>query len=226
MSQEKRLQSLHALLACEQTIALKKDSAAPAVNVGAVAAQSEAFHVPHVPHAKCCDKCADVGFCRRVLVAIDDLEPANWALQMGIYVAKLCRGRLALVHVIHGDMALTPEFATPRPKLAQEAHRAGEELLSQGKSLAPAELRTQTFLKAGDPSQQIIATARQWGADLIVVGTHGRAEIAHMLIGSTAESVVRQADCPVLTVGHDPADRTARQPTDIAEVLNASTRQS
>ena len=99
--------------------------------------------------------------------------------------------------------------------------RAGEELLCQRKSLAPAEMQTQTFLKVGDPSQQIVATARQWGADLIVLGTHGRAGIEHMLLGSTAESVVRQADCPVLTIGHDPADRAVRLAADPAKVLNS-----
>lgn len=54
----------------------------------------------------------------------------------------------------------------------------------------------------GKPFVEIVRAAKERDADLIVIGTHGRTGLAHMLIGSTAEKVVRMAPCPVLTVKH------------------------
>ena len=59
-----------------------------------------------------------------------------------------------------------------------------------------------TRLREGQPFVEIVTVARDEDADLIVMGTHGRTGLAHMLIGSTAEKVVRMAPCPVLTVKH------------------------
>ena len=56
--------------------------------------------------------------------------------------------------------------------------------------------------RAGDPVRQVTRYAAETGADLVVLGTHGRGAVAHMLMGSVAERVVRTAPCPVLTVRH------------------------
>jgi nucleotide-binding universal stress UspA family protein len=60
--------------------------------------------------------------------------------------------------------------------------------------------RAETALLAGNPFLEIIRYARAHNVDLIVMGTHGRGPIAHMLLGSVAEKVVRKSPCPVLTV--------------------------
>ena len=57
-----------------------------------------------------------------------------------------------------------------------------------------------TLIVAGTPFVEIVRTARAEGADLIIIGTHGRGAVAHALLGSVAEKVVRKAPCPVLTV--------------------------
>jgi nucleotide-binding universal stress UspA family protein len=59
-----------------------------------------------------------------------------------------------------------------------------------------------TLKASGKPFVEIVRAARDQNADLILMGTHGRTGLAHMLIGSTAEKVVRMAPCPVLTVKH------------------------
>ena len=56
--------------------------------------------------------------------------------------------------------------------------------------------------RAGDPVREIVSYAAETNADLVVLGTHGRGPVAHMLMGSVAERVVRTAPCPVLTVRH------------------------
>lgn len=57
-------------------------------------------------------------------------------------------------------------------------------------------------LKEGDATAQILTTSKEMGCDLIVMGTHGRTGLSHLLMGSVAEAVVRKASCPVLTIKH------------------------
>jgi universal stress protein A len=57
-----------------------------------------------------------------------------------------------------------------------------------------------TEVRRGRAATEILGTAREWNADLIVMGTHGRTGIAHVVMGSVAEKVVRLAPCPVLTL--------------------------
>ena len=56
------------------------------------------------------------------------------------------------------------------------------------------------FMPEGDPAHEIVATAKRWGADLIVVGTHGAGRLESFLLGSTAQSVIHEARRPVLVV--------------------------
>ncbi|HEX8911794.1 MAG TPA: universal stress protein, partial [Humisphaera sp.] len=68
-------------------------------------------------------------------------------------------------------------------------------------------------VREGQPQAEIVDAAREWGADLIVVGAHARGRLARFLVGSTAEWVVRHAHCPVTVVAHDPAAREPAPPT-------------
>jgi nucleotide-binding universal stress UspA family protein len=68
----------------------------------------------------------------------------------------------------------------------------------------------QVLLKTGDARDVIDQTAKELGIDLIVMGTHGRRGLKRALLGSVAETVVRAAPCPVLTVRFDRADKTDR----------------
>ena len=58
----------------------------------------------------------------------------------------------------------------------------------------------ETAFEEGRPSVKIVEFARDHEIDLIVMGTHGRGPVAHFLLGSVAENVIRSAECPVLTV--------------------------
>ena len=76
-------------------------------------------------------------------------------------------------------------------------------------------LKSRGLLKVGAPFLEIINAVHGEGADLIVLGTHGRSGLAHVLMGSVAERVVRKAHCPVLTIRHP--DRTFKHPLDRSE---------
>jgi nucleotide-binding universal stress UspA family protein len=73
-------------------------------------------------------------------------------------------------------------------------------------------LKARSLLRVGSPFVEIVRTAQSERADLIVVGTHGRTGLAHVLMGSVAERVVQKAPCPVLTIRHP--DRKFRHPLD------------
>jgi nucleotide-binding universal stress UspA family protein len=64
----------------------------------------------------------------------------------------------------------------------------------------PPELKVERLLVEGDPSEMIILTARDCRADLIVLGNDSRGRLVHFLLGSTADSVIRRAPCPVVAV--------------------------
>jgi len=83
--------------------------------------------------------------------------------------------------------------------LADQAQRHVEEWRAEAGKLAGAS-RVTAETAVGEPAAEILEVARGRGADLIVVGTHGRTGLEHALMGSIAERVVRRAHCPVLTV--------------------------
>jgi nucleotide-binding universal stress UspA family protein len=84
-----------------------------------------------------------------------------------------------------------------------ELRRQGDELLSETLLQLPARSNVQRLLVEGDPAECILATASNWPADLIVIGSDSRGRLAHFLLGSTADSVIRRATCPVMSVRAD-----------------------
>lgn len=143
---------------------------------------------------------------KTVLVATDFSEPSEVAVRYGRALADVFHAALHILHVVPDSMALP--WATMADGLAmadvqRQWEREAAERLEQ--IVPPAErggLRLQLAVRAGDPVRQITGYALEKNADIVVLGTHGRGPVAHMLMGSVAERVVRGAPCPVLTVRH------------------------
>ena len=109
-----------------------------------------------------------------------------------------------LLHVLEEPMvtgALGSEVFLPDAQLLEQLRTDAERQLEE-RLPAPlrARLKGTTEIAVGPTSGTIVAVADDCGADLIVIGSHGRTGLAHMLLGSVAETVVRKAPCPVLTV--------------------------
>jgi len=142
---------------------------------------------------------------KRILAPIDFSPDSLRALAYARDLAKRFGAELLLLHVVDqsylgGAPALTmanPGFAEV---LNEQWHRASEEIERLGARLKQQWPRSRILLQRGAPSQSIVDTARRRGVDLIVMATHGRTGLAHVLIGSVAERVVRHAHCAVLTV--------------------------
>jgi nucleotide-binding universal stress UspA family protein len=138
---------------------------------------------------------------RKILVAVDESAFAARAADVGFDLARSLGAEVALIHVVDPSIvAYAPEGGIPANELLTEAQQDGRRLLaafSQRAALQPPPLE---FIHVGKSGTEIVKAAKEWPADLIVVGSHGRGRVERLLLGSVAEVVVRHAACPVLVV--------------------------
>jgi nucleotide-binding universal stress UspA family protein len=145
-------------------------------------------------------------FFKNVLVATDFSEPSDSALNYGRELAHRFGATLHLLHVADnvyvqytGD-AYSGALPDVQSEIEDAARARLDGLLTAADRTA---LRAKPVLRVGlSPSRAIVDYSREQAIDLIVMGTHGRGAIGHLLMGSVAERVVRTAPCPVLTVHH------------------------
>ena len=144
---------------------------------------------------------------KKVLVATDFSEPSDAALAYGRELARTFSASLTILHVV--DNVLTRAYGADGIALADPGLQEQLEATArqQVNALVFEEDRqtihaTGVIATSNSPSGAIVAYARDEAFDLIVMGTHGRGAMAHLLMGSVAERVVRTAPCPVLTVRH------------------------
>lgn len=143
---------------------------------------------------------------KKILCPSDFSESSQETLQYAIHLMlKDDDATLYLVHVVDSRVFdySGPMYEQEVPLMKVELDQSTREQLEK-KLLAevPEEIqnRVETTILFGVPFLEIIMAARDKNIDLIVIGTHGRTGLAHMIIGSVAEKVVRKAPCPVLSV--------------------------
>jgi nucleotide-binding universal stress UspA family protein len=144
---------------------------------------------------------------KRIVVGTDFSEGSDAAMAEAFSLAVALHAVVDLVHVVEPGILVTSASlgAMPLidgPAFFEEIDRA---LSSRADQARAADLVCQTTSLQGFPPGELVGHAKKTGADLIVVGTHGRTGIAHAILGSTAERVVQRALCPVLVI---PAHRT------------------
>jgi nucleotide-binding universal stress UspA family protein len=144
---------------------------------------------------------------KHILVATDFGEASDAALAYGRELARAFNADLEVVHVVENVLTRgfgAEGYVASYPELQEEVEEAANRQLT---ALLSEEDRrvlkaTSVMLKSNTPAFALVGYAREHNADLIIMGTHGRGAIAHLLMGSVAERVVRTAPCPVLTVRH------------------------
>ncbi len=144
---------------------------------------------------------------KKILVATDFGEAADAALAYGRELARAFNAELEVIHVVENVLTRgfgAEGYVASYPELQQEVEDAADRQLTTMLSAEDRQmLRAKTLLlKSNSPAFTIVGYAKENGVDLIIMGTHGRGAIAHLLMGSVAERVVRTAPCPVLTVRH------------------------
>jgi universal stress protein A len=141
----------------------------------------------------------------RILVPTDFSETADAALAYAKELATTLGASLHLVHVFADPYAVAagaPDVYSAIPADARERalEEVRERLLERLDANEEVRFRGSRFVVRGMVAPHIVEYARNQDIDLIVMGTHGRRGVAHLLLGSVAEHVVRTAGCPVLTV--------------------------
>jgi nucleotide-binding universal stress UspA family protein len=142
---------------------------------------------------------------RRILVPTDFSKFSDVALTYAAALAQRFGAELYLVHVVQDLALFVPDavgVAPISPPIEQFTAAAREALGRVSRDERLKGLTVHTEVIEGTPFYEIIRFARETEIDLIVVGSHGHTGLAHVLLGSVTDKVVRKAPCPVLTVRH------------------------
>lgn len=139
----------------------------------------------------------------RILCPTDYSTASAKAVRYAVELAKRVDAHLRFLHIREKDgyalRGSDDEASMPE--------RFSQMLMSEIKNGLQADVKE----AGGEPREVIIGQAEQWGADLIVMGSHGRSRLMRLMMGSVAEAVFRSASVPVLLIKQDSVDKTASE---------------
>lgn len=130
----------------------------------------------------------------RILVPLDFSGKSRQALRYAVPIAQKFSARIHLVHV------LPDPGKTPRDEVNRQRTAALKRLGETGLALLPPRVRAEHAVLTGKPAEEILKLATKQSIDLIVLTTKGRSGLKRVLVGSTAEQIMRDAPCPVMSV--------------------------
>jgi len=147
----------------------------------------------------------------RILIAVDDSRYADHAAEFGFEIARLCKAEVGLVNIIEPIIipaagsdsitGITTEVSLmDEPEMVRIQKEAAENTVKRIQEQYAEELKITNFTEYGLTADGILKCGAEFGADIIVIGTHGRRGIDRLLMGSIAEHVVRHSKVPVLVV--------------------------
>jgi len=142
---------------------------------------------------------------KKILLATDFSENSKWALTYALSFAQKFDAKLYILHVIQQPTYPLGMYAEISFDAMDKFNRNISDVTEREmKSLCEAQLGSfknfESLIVNGTPYLEIIRIAKEKEVDMIVVGTHGRTGLDHVLFGSTAEKVLRKSTCPVLSV--------------------------
>ena len=141
---------------------------------------------------------------QNILVPSDFSECSDRAVRYGLELARKFDSTLHLLHVVQDPMTqpwAAEGFAVPLLEVVEQWQKQAADRLAG--TVPPADrARVRIASTVASPYAEILLYAGEHDIDLIVMGTHGRGGVSHLLLGSIAEKVVRRSPCPVLTVRH------------------------
>jgi len=141
-----------------------------------------------------------------ILVAIDFSEVTDEVISKAVMLNKALNGRLRIVHVEDAaPYSYAPkEDSVPRVGLKKDsAPPAGGKLKEVRARLSKEQLDAEYRLLAGPAADNILAAAREFSADIIVIGAHEHGKFYRLLFGDTTDSLIRKSSCPILVVPHE-----------------------
>ena len=146
---------------------------------------------------------------KKILVPVDFSEHSAAAVEAAIDLARAFGSKLHLLHCYQIQPGgLSPyRIAIPSSYSTEIRDAASQQLSDWQEKHVPADVPVDASMASDVPSELIVKTAEEIGADLVVMGTRGLSGFKHVLLGSVAERTIRFAPCPVLTVHAPETDR-------------------
>jgi nucleotide-binding universal stress UspA family protein len=149
-----------------------------------------------------------------MLVPVDFSGCSLDACEYGALIAQRSKASMKLLHVLE-PVSYGLDFTLPHVAQHESSKTAVTKRLSDlASALTAVGLQSDFLISGGLPADSILDAARNQSVDMIVMGTHGRRGLSHVLFGSVAEAVLRRSSCPVLTV------RSPKLPSDHRRVLS------
>jgi nucleotide-binding universal stress UspA family protein len=136
---------------------------------------------------------------KRILIAVDDSEFAEHAADVGIELAKSLQADVGFVHVFDPSVGPSGMWGVTAETLMEMSEQAAKHLLATFRERI-ASSYVPEFIESGKPASKTVEVAKNWPADLIVMGSHGRGKIHGLFLGSVSQEVLHHASCPVLVV--------------------------
>lgn len=144
---------------------------------------------------------------QRILLAVDDSPCSHKVLEYAKAILEGENAVLALMTVIpptspasYGADPLLGQQPIIVAEVAEIQQQAAQDYLERLAGEFASTQETFTFTRIGNIRDEILTTAHEWAADLLILGTNGRTGFEHFISGSVSESVIRRADCPVLVI--------------------------
>jgi nucleotide-binding universal stress UspA family protein len=147
---------------------------------------------------------------KKILIGVDNSKFADNAAQYGFDIAHQFKAQVALVHIVEpalipynniaDPLSGTPDIGMEEVELINIQNNNSKNLIDNVIKKYGGDLEVTHFSDFGDTADGIVNCAQNFGADMIVVGTHSRSGLDRLLMGSIAEHVVRNATVPVLVV--------------------------
>ena len=135
----------------------------------------------------------------KILIAIDRNSSAEIVAKSGLQLAEQYNSEIALISVLDKEGSFDSDPATPRELDDMMEHNFNKSQLNVIEKIFKNRA-VKSFVKKGVPYKGIIETAEKWGADIIVMGTHGRKGLPHLILGSVAEEVIRHSRKTVIVI--------------------------
>ncbi|MFE3848754.1 universal stress protein [Flavobacterium sp. LB3P45] len=136
---------------------------------------------------------------KKILIAVDNDSTLEKIALNGFQLASQLNAEIALLSVVDLTMLITEGAVTPKEfaDITINDYKKNQQMLID---TVFKDYKVWTFVEKGIPHEVILKVAQEWDADLIVLGTHGRTGISHLIMGSVAEKIVRHSEIPVFII--------------------------
>ncbi|QEM07649.1 universal stress protein [Mucilaginibacter rubeus] len=136
---------------------------------------------------------------KKILIATDDGPTSEIVALKGFQLGKKLNAEIALVSVVDTTVLVSETGATSRElaEIIKSNHVDNQQILIEK---VFGDFKIWSFVEQGNPYEAILRVAKEWEADLVVLGTHGRTALSSLLVGSVSEKVIRHSTIPIFIV--------------------------